>query len=101
MFATILRTTAAALVAAAFSTGAHAEYRCNPAKSWVDREACKAASQGPDELRLYIQAMNSIRINVQFSDFVDLKTAQAWEARERELAAREKAATQLAREARR
>ena len=101
MFATILRTTAAALVAAAFSTGAQAEYRCNPAPTWVDREACKAARQGPDELRRYGQRMGWMRINLKFADYVDLKTARDWDARAPQQAARQPATASVAADARR
>jgi hypothetical protein len=98
MTTTITRMTAVALVAAAFSAAAHAEYRCSPAKTWMDREACEAARQGPDELRRFVQRMESIRVNLNFYDYVDLKTAQAWGARHGLLAEQKdapEAATQL------
>lgn len=94
MFATFLRTTTAAFAVAAFSTGAHGEYRCNPPPSWVDREACKAATQGPDELRRFIQRMGWMRINLGFADYSDAKTAQDWNARPRQQALRRETAAE-------
>ena len=68
-------------IAAAFTAAAHAEYRCNPPQSWVDREACKAAAKSSDELRRFVQLMNSMRINIRFLDYVEDDTASASGAR--------------------
>jgi hypothetical protein len=83
--------TTAAFVAAALAASANAEYRCDPAPRWMDRAACEAAAQGPEALRRYVESMNAIRINLQFADYVDLKTAQRWQAEERQLAAQKEA----------
>ena len=91
MTASLTRISYAIVVAAAFTASAHAEYRCNPAPSWVDRYACKAAEQGPTELRRFIYNMNLLRINAQFEDYVDMKTAQNWEAKRRQMAEQNKA----------
>jgi hypothetical protein len=52
----------------------------------MDRAACKAAEEGPTALRRFVERMNSIRINLQFSDYVDARTAEAWEAKRRQMA---------------
>jgi hypothetical protein len=83
--------TTAAFVAAAFTASANAEYRCDPAPRWMDRAACEAAAQGPEALRRYVESMNAIRVNLQFADYVDLKTAQRWQAEEHQLAAQKEA----------
>jgi hypothetical protein len=77
-----------ALLFTAVCAGANAEYRCAPAPNWMDRDACKAAEQGPDALRRFVQRMSSIRINLQFSDYVDARTAQGWGAKPRQTAER-------------
>jgi hypothetical protein len=94
MIATITRISAACLVAAAFTASAKAEYRCDPAPGPLDRAACEAAAQGPEALRKYVESMNAIRVNLQFSDYVDLKTAQHWDAQSRQLAEQRKDDTQ-------
>ncbi|HQR78054.1 MAG TPA: hypothetical protein PLR35_16650 [Burkholderiaceae bacterium] len=91
MTAKTVRITTALAVAAAFTAGANAEYRCDPAPSPADRAACEAAAQGPDALRRYVESMNAIRVNLQFADYVDLKTAQRWQAEERQLTAQKEA----------
>lgn len=68
----------AALLTTGFSVAAQAEYRCDPAPTWVDRAACEAAAQGPTELRRTVWAMNAIRINLRFEDYVNDATAQKW-----------------------
>jgi hypothetical protein len=70
---------AAALLATGLAASAHAEYRCDPAPSWVDRAACKAAEQGPNELRRFVEAMNSIRINIRFEHYVNAALARQWD----------------------
>lgn len=70
---------AAALLATGFAAAAHAEYRCDPAPSWVDRAACKAAEQGPNELRRFVEAMNSLRINIRFEHYVNPALARQWD----------------------
>ncbi len=66
------------VLAAAFAPGAQAEYRCDPAPSWVDREACKAAGENARELRRFVEKMNSIRVNIRFADYVNQATADSW-----------------------
>ena len=80
MTATITRSSAVLVVAAAFTAGAHAEYRCDPAPTWVDRSACEAADKSPADLRRFIQRMEWIRVNLKFSHYVDPKTEQKWDA---------------------
>ena len=80
------RITTALLLVAAFSASASAEYRCEPAQKWTDRAACEAADQGPEALRRFVENMNTLRINLRFSDYVDRKTAQRWEAMSRQVA---------------
>jgi hypothetical protein len=84
------RLATAIFVAAAFTASASAEYRCDPAPSWMDRAACEAAEKHPDALRQFVQRMDRNRINLEFADYVDLKTVERWEAEERRLAAQEK-----------
>jgi hypothetical protein len=87
MTATIARSFAALVVAAAFTAGAHAEYRCDPAPSWMDRSACEAADKSPADLRRFVQRMDWNRVNLQFSDYVNEKTAQKWDAQSRQRSA--------------
>ncbi len=74
----MIRLATAALLVSGVSAAAHAEYRCDPAPSWVDREACAAAAAGPAELRRAIWAFNAIKINVQFEDYVNDTTMAKW-----------------------
>ena len=46
------------LVLATGVAAAHAEYRCAPAPTSIDRGACEAAKQGPDALRRYRRTMD-------------------------------------------
>lgn len=65
---------------------AHAEYRCDPPPTHIDRGACKAAAESPAALRQYVQRMQLIR-NLRFDDYVNDSTVAVWEAaiaRERE-----------------
>ena len=89
MTATPTRIASALVLAAAFTASAQAEYRCDNAPSWIDRSACQAADQGPDALRRFVQNMNSIRINIQFADYVNEQRADAWDAQRRKMAAQE------------
>ena len=91
MTATTSRLASVFVLAAAFTASAQAEYRCDSAPSWIDRSACKAADQGPDELRRFVQNMNSIRINIQFSDYVNDQRANSWDAQRRKMAAQKDA----------
>jgi hypothetical protein len=70
---------AAALGAVLIAGSAHAGYRCAEPETEIDRRACAAARQGPDELRQFVQRMNWLRHNLQFSDYVDEKTQLAWD----------------------
>lgn len=98
MKATMTRTAVALFTYAALATGAHAEYRCDPAPTAIDRQACAAARQGPDELRRFVGRMNWLLANLQMSDYVDLQTVNSWDARARQQAKQEaqKAATRVA-----
>ncbi len=81
MNATITRFTSVLMFAGAFAAGAHAEYRCDPAPTSIDRGACEAAAQGPDALRRFVERWSSKMSNLYFWDYVDAKTAQAWDAK--------------------
>jgi hypothetical protein len=91
MTATITRISAALILAAGFSASAQAEYRCDDPPSWVDRNACQAASLSPTALRRFVETMNTLRINVQFYDYVNTETAKAWDAQRRQAAAKDTA----------
>ena len=91
MTATTTRIASALVLAAAFTASAQAEYRCDTAPSWIDRSACQAADQGPDALRRFVQNMNSIRINIQFADYVDEQRANSWDAQRRKMASQKDA----------
>jgi hypothetical protein len=86
MIATTSRISAALLVAAAFTASANAEYRCDPAPTAIDRAACQAAAKSPEALRRYVELMNFLRLNLQFSDYVDAKTAQRWDTQRGQMA---------------
>jgi hypothetical protein len=49
--------------------------------------ACEAADKSPDALRQFVQRRDRNRVNLEFADYVDLKTVQRWQAEERRLAA--------------
>jgi hypothetical protein len=87
MTATIARSSAVFVVAAAFSAGALAEYRCDPAPSWVDRTACEAADKSASDLRRFVQRMEWHRVNLQFWNYVNDKTAQKWDEQSRQRSA--------------
>jgi hypothetical protein len=80
MTATIIRNSAVLVVAAAFTAGAQAEYRCDPAPTWMDRSACEAADKSAADLRRFIQRMDWNRVNLKFSHYVDPRTEQKWDA---------------------
>ena len=90
MNATFTRVALAAIAAVALASGARAEYRCEPASTAIDKQACEAAGQGPEELRRFVQVTKWIRSDLHFADYVDRKTAAAWEMRARERAARDR-----------
>ncbi len=91
MTASTARISAALVLATAFTAGAHAEYRCDPAPSWMDRSACEAADKSPADLRRFVQRMDWNRVNLQFSDYVDIRTAQKWDAQTRQRSAQKDA----------
>jgi len=66
-------------LAATVASSAQAEYRCDPAPTWVDREACKAAGESARDLRRFVETMNSIRINIRFTDYVNQATTDSWD----------------------
>jgi hypothetical protein len=79
MNAKITCLSAVLLFTGAFAAGANAEYRCTPAASALDQRACEAAEQGPDALRRFVYRWDHQMSNLMFSDYVDAKTARAWE----------------------
>ena len=80
MNAKITCLSAVLLFTGAFAAGVHAEYRCASAPSGLDKRACEAAEQGPDALRRFVHRWDHQMSNLMFSDYVDAKTARAWEA---------------------
>lgn len=79
----------AAVIACAVPWSAQAEYRCDPPPSRLDRNACKAAAEGPAALRQYVQRMRPFW-SMRFDDYVNEATVRSWEAaRAREVAAAE------------
>jgi hypothetical protein len=103
MKATIARTAVALFTYAALATGAQAGFRCDPAPTPIDQQACAAARQGPDELRRFVERLNWMRANLQMSDYVDRQTVETWNARARQQAQQDvrKPALQIATETRR
>jgi hypothetical protein len=87
MNAKLPRVSVALLFATAFSAAAHAEYRCDPAPSWMDQRACEAADKSPETLRRFVQRMDYNRVNLKFSDYVSAATVRAWEEQNRQIAA--------------
>ena len=85
MNSTIARAAAALVVTATGIGAAHAEYRCNPPPTRIDRHACQAAAEGPQALRHYVQRMQMIT-NLRFSDYVNKATVDAWETAKRDSA---------------
>ena len=79
MNAKTLRLSASLLVLLAASS-VHAEYRCEPARTRIDRRACEAAQQGPEALRQYVQRMRPIE-SLDMNDYVNEATLLAWEQR--------------------
>ena len=90
MSTTLSRVSSALIVSVAFAATAHAEYRCDPAPTWIDQRACTAAEESPQALRQFVQRMRWIT-NLRFEDYVDQNTVLAWESKQRELAAQQEA----------
>jgi hypothetical protein len=65
------------VLATGIATAAHAEYRCAPAPTSIDRAACEAADQSPEALRRQVHRMDHKMSNLRFSDYVDAKTERA------------------------
>jgi hypothetical protein len=63
----------------------------------MDKRACEAAEKSPDALRRYVQSMDRIRVNLEFSDYVNAATAKAWEERSQLAAQKEAEAVKVAR----
>ena len=76
------------LVLATGVAAAHAEYRCAPAPTSIDRGACEAAKQGPDALRRFVERWTSKMSNQYFADYVDAKTERAWDAKQAQAASK-------------
>lgn len=70
----------AVLVTLLAASSVHAEYRCEPARSPIDRGACEAAKQGPDALRQFVQRVRPIQ-SLDMNDYVNEATLLAWEQR--------------------
>ncbi len=81
---TALCSTALLLGAALFVNVARAEYRCDPPRGYLDRQACEKAKQGPDALRWYIWRIRMIE-NLYFYDYVNDQRLLAWREKERNL----------------
>lgn len=77
--ANAFRFTAAALFGATLSATAVAnpDYKCNEPRTGIDQRACDAAAQGPDELRRFIQRVQSIA-SLSFSDYMTDAQVFAW-----------------------
>ena len=54
MNAKITRLSVGVVLATGLAAAAHAEYRCTPAPTSVDRRACEAADQSPEALRRFV-----------------------------------------------
>lgn len=72
----------AGLALAALAAGASAEYRCDAPQTANDRMACAAAQKGPDALRRYVQSWPQQISSLSFSDYVDERTLQNWNAKQ-------------------
>ena len=83
MTTTASRAIAVVLLSVVGMGSAKAEYRCDPAPTRIDRNACRAAADGPQALRQYVQRMRWLT-TIQFSDYVNQRTIDAWEAMKRE-----------------
>ena len=71
------------VLCALLSAGAaNARYLCAEPPTRVDRRACEAAREGPEELRQFVWRMNWLHHNLDFVDYVDEKTVMAWQQRE-------------------
>ncbi len=90
MNAIISRIPSALILSLAFTASAQAEYRCDPAPTWIDQRACKAAEESPQALRQFVQRMRWIT-NLRFEDYVNENTALAWESTKRQQAAQQEA----------
>ena len=77
------------VLATGIATAVHAEYRCAPAPTSIDRGACEAADQSPEALRRYVHRMDRKMSNLQFSDYVDPKTERAWDAKQTQAESKE------------
>ena len=62
MNASYFRLAAATLVGVMLATTAVAQtdYKCDQPRTHIDRRACEAAKNGPDELRWFIERMRGI-----------------------------------------
>jgi hypothetical protein len=80
MNAKTTRLSVGVVLAAGLAAAAHAEYRCTPAPTSIDRRACEAADQSPEALRRFVYRMRMS--NLQFSDYVDAKTERAWDVKQ-------------------
>lgn len=83
MTTTASRVAAVVLLSAAGIGSSQAEYRCDPPPTRIDRMACQAAAEGPQALRQYVQRMRWLT-TIQFSDYVNQRTIDAWEAMKRD-----------------
>ena len=77
MNAKITRLSIGLVLATGVATAVHAEYRCAPAPTSIDRGVCEAADQSPEALRRQVHRMDHKMSNLQVSDYVDAKTERA------------------------
>jgi hypothetical protein len=79
MNSTYFRLTAATLVGITLATTAVAgtDYKCDEPRTQIDRRACEAAKNGPDELRWFIQRVRGLE-SLDFSDYMTDAQLLAW-----------------------
>ena len=77
----IIRLCTLVLFASAFTSAAHAEYRCDPAPTLIDQQACEAAKQGPDALRRFVNRMDHQMSSLLYADYVDGNTERVWDSK--------------------
>jgi len=83
---------AIAALAATISATAQAEYRCNAQALPEEKRACELVKQGPDALRIFIEATRSI-YQLYFYDYVTQADFDRWDAARRSDEARSNVAS--------
>jgi hypothetical protein len=74
---------AIAALAATISATAQAEYRCTAQALPEERRACELVKQGPDALRIFINATRGI-YGLYFYDYVTQTDSERWHAARRD-----------------